>query len=303
LWIHVIPHFRDFLQELELTSEERTDAEGKAERIARCLWDRCYPGADFDPKCFVKVGSYGKGTASRPPSDLDMLFLLPPHVYPRVEALVGNKQSQLLQAVKRALEGTFPRTDLRADGQVVFAPFQTYNVEVIPAFLRTDGTYHTAHTADGGSWRASNPQAEYWAIKKADSLSADKATHLLKMLKAWKRECSVDIKSISLEVLVCEFVKEWEHRFRSLFYYDWLVRDFFAFMLRYANGWTRVPGTAETIQLGDAWVSKCRSAYGRALNACHYEVADADYSAATEWQKIFGVQFRAANRLVRAAFV
>jgi len=302
LWIHVTPHFRDFLQELELTPEERADADGKAERIARCLWDRCYPGAEFNFNCFAKVGSYGKGTASRPPSDLDMLFVLPPYVYGRVEALAGNKQSKLLQAVKRALEGTFPRTDLRADGQVVFAPFQSYNVEIIPAFLHTNGTYYTAHTADGGSWRLSNPHAEYWAIKYADSVSADKATHLLKMLKAWKRECSVDIRSISLEVLVCDFVRQWEYRLRSLFYYDWLIRDFFAFMLRYQNGSTIVPGTPETIQLGDAWVSKCRSAYDRALRACHYEVADADYSAAAEWQRIFGAQFRAANRLAEAAF-
>lgn len=299
MWIYVIPHFSQFLDELELKPPERADAEGKAERVARCLWDKYYTG-DFNSQCYVKVGSYGKGTASRPPSDLDMLFLLPSDNYWRVEQLVGNRQSQLLQEVKRALVFTFPRTDLRADGQIVLAPFQTYNVEVVPAFLLNDGTYITANTADEGNWRASNPVAEYQAITHADSVSAGKATHLLKMLKPWKRECSVEIKSISLEVLVCLFVEQWQFRSQTLFYYDWLVRDFFSFMLAYKNGWTRVPGTAEIIRLGDAWFSKCQSAYNRSLEACEYERLDCGRLAAEEWQKVFGAQFRALYRLAAA---
>ena len=199
MWAHVIPHFSRFLQELKLEPQQRADAESKADRIARCLWSKYYAG-QFNPSCYVIVGSYGKRTATRPPSDLDMLFLLPYSDYARIEQLAGNKQSQLLREVKQALEGTFPRTDLRADGQVVIAPFETYNVEVIPAFACLDGTFVTPHTANNGSWRYSNPVVEYQWITNADSLSAGKATDLTKMLKGWKRECSVDIKSISLNM-------------------------------------------------------------------------------------------------------
>jgi len=211
--------------------------------------------------------------------------------------LLGNKQSQLLQQVKQTLAVTFPRTDLRADGQVVLAPFQSYDVEVVPAFALTDGTFITAHTAANGSWRGSNPAAEFQAIQDADSVSSGKATDLYKMLKAWKRECSVEIKSISLEVLACEFVKQWQHREQGLYWYDWLVRDFFQFMLSYQNeGWTRVPGTQEIIHLGGAWVSKAQTAYDRSLKACEYEGLDSEYAAAFEWQKILGQQF-ATKRL------
>ncbi len=292
MWNYVIPHFTRFLKELELKPEERADAETKADRIARCLWSYYYfDYGEFKPYCYVKVGSYGKGTATRPPSDLDMLFLLPAHEFTRIGQLAGNKQSQLLQEVKGVLEDTFPRTDLRADGQVVVAPFQTYNVEIIPAFLMKDDTYITAHTASGGTWRASNPAVEYQWIQYADSVSAGKATHLIKMLKAWKRECSVDIKSISLEVAACVFVSNWPYRNQTLFYYDWLVRDFFEFMLRYRWGWNIVPGTQEKIQLGDAWGSKCESAHQRAVKAERYEHADDGDAAAEEWHKIFGDQF------------
>jgi hypothetical protein len=220
-----------------------------------------------------------------------MLFLLPSTEFARIEQLAGNKQSQLLQEVKEVLEYTFPRTDLRADGQVVVAPFQTYNVDIIPAFLLTDETYVTTHTANNGSWRASNPAVEYQWIANADSLSAGKATHLIKMLKAWKRECSVELKSISLEVLTCLFLKQWPYRNQSLFYYDWLVRDFFEFLQPYANGWTLVPGTNEKIYLGNAWSSKCESAYKRAAKAEEYEHVDNEAAAVAEWKKIFGEQF------------
>jgi len=294
LWNHVIPHFNGYLRNLDLKPFERADAESKAERVARCLWNKYYTG-DFNPNSYLLVGSYGKRTASRPPSDLDMLFLLPADHYWRVERLLGNKQSQLLQEVRRAMSATFTLTDLRADGQIVLAPFQTYKVEVVPAFLLEDGTYITAHTPNEGSWRPSNPSAEYQAIVDADSVSAGKATHLIKMLKFWKRGCSVDIKSISLEVLACEFVKQWQFRDKTLFYYDWLVRDFFGFMLRYQCGRTRVPGTAEKIDLGDAWFSKCQSACSRSLKACEYEQADYESLAADEWQKVFGSQFRALH--------
>jgi len=290
LWNYVIPHFDTYLKNIELRLAERMDAMGKAERVARCLWSKYYFG-DFNSSCYVIVGSYGKRTASRPPSDLDMLFLLPSTQYSRIEQLLGNKQSQLLQEVKRGMSTTFALTDLRADGQVVLAPFQTYKVEVVPAFLLKDGTYITAHTLDGGSWRASNPSAEYRAIADADSVSSGKATHLIKMLKPWKRECSVEIKSLSLEVLVCEFVKQWQFRGQTLFYYDWLVRDFFEFMLRYRFGWTRVPGTSEKIELGEAWFRKCQSAYNRSVKACEYERADWESLAAEEWRKVFGNQF------------
>jgi hypothetical protein len=124
----------------------------------------------------------------------------------------------------------------------------------------------------------------------------------LKMVKAWKRECSVEMKSISLEVLVCAFVEQWQFKLQTVYYYDWMVRDFFEFVLRYTDrGWTKVPGTAEVIWLGDAWVSKARSAYSRAVKACEYEHQDCGHWAADEWQKIFGQQFAAKLSLLAMA--
>jgi hypothetical protein len=292
VWNLVTPHFERFLKELELSGDDRKDADSKAERIARALFSKYYPNRPlFDPSCYVKVGSYGKNTACAADTDLDMLFILPSEVYWRIDGLSGNKQSQLLQEVKYGLFGTFPRTPLRADGQIIAVPFSSYHVEVVPAFRCDDGTFLTAHTANGGSWRSSNPAEEFRLLQTIDQPTQGKATHLTKMLKAWKHECNVDIKSISIEVLAAVFLDQWAYRHESLFYYDWMVRDFFAFMLQYVNGWTRIPGTAEQVQLGDGWQTKCQSAYARAVRAESYERGDYQFAAQAEWQKIFGKHF------------
>jgi Second Messenger Oligonucleotide or Dinucleotide Synthetase domain len=124
VWNYVIPHFNQFLSELQFEPKHRADAEGKAERIAKSLFAKYYPNRLlFDPSCYLVVGSYGKGNPTQPCTDLDMFFILPDEVCGRISQLQGNRQSQLLQEVKNALSFTFPRTDLSADGQIVLCPF------------------------------------------------------------------------------------------------------------------------------------------------------------------------------------
>lgn len=294
MWAYVIPHFAAFLLNIELTQSQRDDAMTKVHSVGRSLHARYYQGA-YDPGNVVVVGSYGKGTAIRPPSDVDMLYLLPVAEYFRVNQLLGNGQSQLLQEVKSRLANTFPLTDLSSDGQVVTAPFASYDVEVVPAFQCVDGTYLTCHTAGGGSWRASNPVAEHRAIADLDSVCGYKATRLIKMLKAWKRSCNVPLKSIALEIAATSFVRQWPNNRMPVLWYDWMVRDFFVFLWQYRGGTAQIPGVQETISLGDLWVSRCESAYSRALKACEYEYQDFGVLAEEEWKKVFGEQFVRAN--------
>lgn len=300
MWHYVIPHFTSFLKELQLSDDDRANANGKAERIAKSLFSKYYPNQTFSSASYLIVGSYGRGTASRPCTDLDLLFILPNGEWDRIARLTGNRQSQLLREVKEALIWSCPRTDLRADGQVVLAPFETYAVEVVPAFRLHDGRFVTANTADGGSWQFSNPVAEYDNLRAGDLASDGKATHLTMMAKAWNRECNVGLKSTSVEVLASVFASQWIYRDKGTFWYDWMIRDFFAFLFAYLNGSTQIMGTDRIIPLGDEWKSKLESAYNRALKACEYEHADRGLSAAIEWQKIFGSQFRTMMHLLSA---
>jgi hypothetical protein len=295
VWNYVIAHFDRFLQDIELRPEERQDADGKAERIARSLAAKYYPNQPFNPAWFIKVGSFGKGLACRPRSDLDMLFILPDADCGRIQQLQGNRQSQLLQEVKTQVSWTFPATNLRADGQVVIAPFNTYQVDIVPAFALGDGTYLTAHTGEGGSWNVTAPHAEARDIQAADQVSAGKSTHLNKMVKVWKRECNVEMKSVFLEIIVNKFVEQWQFRDQTLYYYDWMMRDFFAYLLKQVNNNAKLAGTTEWKPLGNQWETKALSAYSRAIKACEYEKLDYQLLATDEWRKIFGYQFKGSR--------
>jgi hypothetical protein len=180
----------------------------------------------------------------------------------------------------------------------VIAPFDTYSVEVVPVFLLPKNKFLTANTADGGSWGVSDPHAEYKHLHDADVASDGKATHLTMMAKAWLRECNIELKSTSIEVLASIFVSQWIYRDKTIFWYDWMIRDFLAFLFNYINRWTRIIGTEQIIQLGDDWRTKLETAYRRALNACEYERQNRGLLAAIEWQKIFGSQFRTNMHLI-----
>jgi hypothetical protein len=300
MYSNVITHFETFLREIELLPNERSDAEAKALRIAKSLFAAYNPGVDFSPSCYAIVGSYGKGTAARPRTDLDMIFVLPNNEYPRINGIQGNKQSYLLQEVKTVLLDTFPSTDIKGDGPVVKVPFSTYYLEVVPVFRWEGDLFITPHTKNGGSWGHTNPASEINWLKDVDNVSLGKATHLVKMLKAWKQECNVELRSICLEIAATIFLNQWPERQKTMVYYDFMVRDFFAFLLRYVNGSAKPAGITEWIPLGDAWASKAQSAYDRAVKACAYEQNDQEFSAALEWQKIFGSKFHAQFDLAKA---
>ena len=112
------------------------------------------------------VGSYGRNTAIQGISDLDMIFQLPYSVYEKYNRYVVNGQSALLQAVKTSIEKTYPKTNLRADGQVIQVPFTDgITFEVVPAFINKDNSYTFPDANNGGLWRTTNPRPEIEAIR------------------------------------------------------------------------------------------------------------------------------------------
>ena len=71
-----------------------------------------------------------------------MLVELPREEYNRYDALKGNVQSRLLQALKNAIMQTYPRSDIRGDGHVVVIDFTDgIRFEVLPAFRLLDWLY------------------------------------------------------------------------------------------------------------------------------------------------------------------
>jgi hypothetical protein len=138
-WIAVRQRFEQFHSNLRLTKAQFLDGLTKREGVTGCL-NRHYFDSSSETDNSFFVGSWGKNTATRPPRDVDLYFVLPDAVYHRFQNHIWNRQSALLQKVKAVLTKSYPNTVMRGDGQVVLVGFGTYSVEVVPAFKLTNGT-------------------------------------------------------------------------------------------------------------------------------------------------------------------
>ncbi|MEH7868756.1 hypothetical protein V7795_16470 [Rhizobium laguerreae] len=288
MWVGVRRRFREFHESLQLSDNQRDDGNGKQLGVRSALHRAYYDESTDNPKGFV-VGSWGKGTAVAPPNDVDIFFELPVDVYHRFESYIGNKQSALLQEVRGHLLATYSQTSMRGDGQVVIVGFNTITVEVVPAFRYDDhGRFLMPDTNDGGRWKTVDPLAEIAYIDLADRQSSGNVRPLAQMLKIWKRERNVPLKSYQIELLVADFLPTYTYRQHDYFYYDWFMRDFFTWLCSKAWADFVLPGTFETINLGNEWLSKAETARACAEQACGYEHDDLTILAGEEWQKIFG---------------
>lgn len=282
----VAKRFDTFLSNIALTQNQIDDGKSRKKSVIKAL-NSHYWGSISDSENSQYVGSWGKYTRIRPPRDVDVLFTLPRSVYDRFQSRTGNKQSQLLQEVKGVLQSSFPSTAIKGDGPVVQVPFSAYDVELIPAFSLTSGRYWICMTDGGGYYKEADYDAEAEKIKTSNGKSANMTRHLIRMMKRWQSYCSVPLKSFWIELLAVDFLANWEHRGKSSIYYDYMVRDFLAFIKDKGNTSVFAPGTYEIMNLGDAWVSKAKTAHSNAVNACSLESSDSA-GAGDYWQKIFG---------------
>lgn len=166
----VIKHGEVISREIISTVKNRYETVTRA--INREFWD-----LQSDTNHSLLVGSYGRGTAINT-SDIDVLVELPKSEYDRYDIVKGNGQSRLLQAVRSAIQTTYPRSDIRADGQVVKIAFSDeIRFEILPAFRsvnywsQSDSTYTYPDSNMGGNWRSTNPKVEQDAMKTKNSSS------------------------------------------------------------------------------------------------------------------------------------
>jgi hypothetical protein len=255
----LIARFQAFLSNLKLTANQRTDGEKKFAGVVSCL-NTAYYGHNSSTDNAFFIGSWAKDTHVRPPRDVDLYFVLPPAVHARFEGHASgvNKQSALLQEVKSKLLATYSASEIRGDGPVVLAGFRSYDLEIVPAFkLQEDRAYWVCDTKNGGSYMKTKPLHEVDHIQDADGQTAGNARNLIRMLKAWQSNCSVPIKSFYLELLAIDFLNQSAWKNNSLLYYDWICRDFFAWMIGKAGSFVIAPGTYDIL-----WLSRQFRKYG-----------------------------------------
>ncbi|MFK4510383.1 SMODS domain-containing nucleotidyltransferase [Bradyrhizobium daqingense] len=236
------------------------------------------------------VGSYGRDTAAKGLSDLDIAFILPSSEYFKYNAYQTNGQSALLQAVKKSIQKTYSTSDSFGDGQVVVITFTDgLTFEVLPVFENKDSDSFTYPNANnGGSWRVCNPRAEIAAIARRSDATNKNMKYLARMGRVWCKHCDVPMSGMLIDTLGYQFIETYQYRDKSFVYHDWMMRDFFDFLSRQDQKQTywRAPGSGSSVVRKGVFEFKARSAYLRACEAIALD--DKDWSRRQKWREVFG---------------
>ena len=256
-------------------------------------------GTTSDTAHSLYVGSYGRNTAIHGTSDVDMIFQLPPSVYKQYNDYSGNGQSALLQAVRNSVKKTYSRTDVGADGQVILIPFNDgITFELVPGFVNRYDSYTYPDSNSGGRWKTTNPKPEIEAIRARNSACNHNLVPLCRMMRSWKKEWSVPLGGLLIDTLAYQFIIDWEHRDKSYFYYDYMCRDFFAYMAGQSidQEYWKAAGSGQRVYGGKGQFQyKAKRCYNIALQAIEHETANPkqEWSAKQKWREIFGTSFPA----------
>ncbi|WP_076923642.1 nucleotidyltransferase [Pseudoalteromonas sp. EB27] len=285
--------FSTFCSALRMSGDVVSNVSYRAKQITKRV-NSDFRGLDSDTSYSLFVGSYGRGTDIFV-SDIDMIIQLPYELYEKYNGYQTNGQSALLQAVRDSIKKTYSTTHIGGDGQVVKLNFTDgICYEIVPAFINKDGESFTyPDTNDGGKWKVTNPKAEIKEINSANNHWNKNLKRLCRMARAWKDKWDVPIGGLLIDTLAYNFLKQWEHKDKSFTYYDWMTRDFFAYLKDQdpdKNYWL-APGSSQYVWRKGKFEYKALRCYNIAVEALDYERDNMSASANLKWREIYGTKF------------
>jgi hypothetical protein len=256
---------------------------------------------DSDTRHSLQVGSYGRKTAIDGVSDLDMVFELSSKDYDRYKKVEGNGPSTMLQEVRGSMLKRYPKSDVRADGQIVAVNFVGYQVEVLPAFLDENGDYIYGDTNDGGTWKTTKPRPEIKAVNDLNNETNQNLKDACKMLRAWKNQAGVGIGGLLIDTLAYNFFNQTDD-YDSAGWSDF--PKMFVSLFTYLGGldpeqeYWAAPGSGQRVKRKAKFQSKAKKAAARCQEAVD---SDDEEEKAKLWRKVFGSKFPKADAIKKSA--
>lgn len=242
----------------------------------------------------LQVGSYGRWTAIKGISDLDMIYIVPAAKW---EAYKDGGQYALLRDAKEAIKRRYPSTTVKVDRLVVRALYADFHIEVMPAFKLADGSFKYPDTANGGSWKVTKPQAELDEMKEANKRKNGNLRRLCKMARAWKNKHGVAMGGLLIDTLAYNFLESTEeYDTKSYYYYDYMCRDFFKFLAdQPKQSEYAAPGSRQRVRVKKRFERKAKKAYNLCLKAIE---ASGQKNERQKWRDVFGNAYPALAKSV-----
>lgn len=286
--------FEEFTNNLKIPQDKVETIRNRYEAITKRL-NTDFWNSSSETEHSLYVGSYGRDTDIKT-SDIDVLFWLPLDKKEQYENYQSNGQSALLQEIKKSIKGTYPKTKIKADGQVVVVDFSDgICFELLPCFKdeEDNDTFWYVDTHNGGKWRKTKPRLERDEIREKNNEWKGNLKRLCRMARAWRDDAGVSMGGLLIDTFAYNFLKNWEYKDKSFAYYDWMIRDFFEFLSKQDDTqkyWLAVGSNQQVYNKGK-FKRKAKIAHKLALEAIEYEEKQQEYSANEKWRDIFGKVF------------
>jgi hypothetical protein len=290
--------FDTLLESLEVGDASTTIAKRRDE-ITKSL-NTEFRSIDNSTANRLMVGSYGRHTAIRGVSDLDMLYILPASLRSCYDNDTGPRR--MLNRVRDALKRRYPTTDIRVDQCVVRVQFTSnkFKFEVQPAFENDDGSFDYPDTKSE-SWKVTKPRAEISATKECNDRTSRNMRHLARMTRAWKNTNGVVMGGLLIDTLVHRFFSTTtEYDDKGSLWFDLMVRDFFEFLSSEPDkDYYLALGSSQRVSVKKRFQPKAKKAY----NKCVEAIADEGKASANKkWREVFGTGVPLATSLSARSF-
>lgn len=272
--------FQEFLGNLKIDNAQQITT--RYEEITACL-NKKFRDTDSKTANSLQVGSYGRWTAIKGVSDLDMLYIMPKN---RWDEYKENRQSTLLNDTRSAILDRYPQTEISVDRLIVSVVYTDFTVEVQPVFEQEDGSFKYPDSYEGGIWRITKPRDEISAMKEVNEKKNENLRPLCKMIRAWKNKHGVEMGGLLIDTLAHNFIlstKEYDSK--SYLYYDFMSRDFFEFLSNEPEKeFYYALGSNQKVKVKKKFQNKARKAFELCKNAIEDDKPDI-------WKKIYGRPF------------
>ncbi|MFB7422566.1 nucleotidyltransferase [Streptomyces hydrogenans] len=183
--------FGELISKLTPTASQFSAATTHRREIERCLENRLGIYRLFE------TGSLKHGTGVRGCSDSDFMV-----------SITGERPTSdtALARVKSALISRYPLSNIRVSRPAVVCKFLNGDVEITPAYIRSDGVSYWI-PAPGGDWIVSAPGEHNKYVTEINTIPgiAGGAKHMARLLKGWKYFNDVPISSFYLEMRAAEY--------------------------------------------------------------------------------------------------
>ena len=232
----------------------------------------------------LQVGSYGRWTAIKGISDLDMIYIVPAGEW---DTYKDGGHYALLRDTKDAIKARYPSTTVKVDRLVVQILYKDFHIEVMPAFRQSDGSYKYPDTANGGSWKITKPQAELDEMQAANDRKNRNLRRLCKMARAWKNKHGVAMGGLLIDTLAYNFLESTdEYDTKSYLYYDYMCRDFFKFLSEQPKQSEYAAlGSRQRVRVKKRFEKKAKKAYELCLKAIE---VSGQANERQKWRNVFG---------------